>query len=233
MLAFIVFLFMLTFIVALAGYIGWKAMKAPISAEPTFPFETQPSRDLARAKTMFFDYAAGSRFYMANDGCESEYLGFHVGKEQEAEWRREYISFWVGKLPSEKKEASHRLAAARAYEALPDMISAARTGDQWDQFWCAFEIYELAREQRLNESLNIQMDRKAPSHTIAFGIKTADLVWESIVKGPVIISQKNRARFQQDSRFHPGIYGDKTVEVYLWDYAKTMLARLAESGSMT
>ena len=88
-----------------------------------------------RAKELFLKYN-GNRFYMDREGDGSEYEGYHIPKETEELWAKEFI---FGFLKTELKGRE----ALRAYSTAAELLKRDRMGDRWEQ--CLF--YPLRAKQ--------------------------------------------------------------------------------------
>ena len=78
-----------------------------------------------RAKELFLKYN-GNRFYMDREGEGSEYEGYHIPKETEELWAKEFIS---GFLESEMMGRE----AIRAYSTATELLKSDRADDSWER----------------------------------------------------------------------------------------------------
>jgi hypothetical protein len=70
-------------------------------------------------------------FFIDHDGRDTEYAAYGISKEEEAEWRKEYIALWVSRLSAEDLTAVNRLCDAWAVEALPNLMKHSDEGDDF------------------------------------------------------------------------------------------------------
>ena len=80
---------------------------------------------MERAKELFLKYA-GNRFFMDHDGEGAEYAGYHVSKETEERWAKEYI---LDFLESERRGKE----ALRVYSAVAELLRCDRRDDYWEK----------------------------------------------------------------------------------------------------
>ena len=78
---------------------------------------------IKRAKELFLNYN-GNRFYMDIDGTRQEYDSYHIPRETEDAWRKEYLS----QFPEQKKFGK---AVLRAYSKAADFLKSDMTEDCW------------------------------------------------------------------------------------------------------
>ncbi len=84
----------------------------------------------AVARKLFFDYDCRT-FHIAREGFWEVYQQCQISPAQEAEWHREFIAFWVGRLSVDDLEPLAHLERADAVEALPALIRIADRGDSY------------------------------------------------------------------------------------------------------
>jgi hypothetical protein len=166
-----------------------------------------------KAKKIFFDYACNT-FYMAHDGELEEYKKIGVSAAQEAEWRREYISFWVSQLSIDDLTAVNRLGETWAGEALPDLIKMAGQGDGYAKLWYANAIWKLANGASISATMRDQ------------AIKTAINLWQSLVQRPIELSDNHKAEISPNMK----PLDASTPEEYVLNYAKRKLAEAKTKG---
>ncbi len=77
-----------------------------------------------RAKQLFLEYN-GSHFHMDREGDGAEYESYHVSRETESRWAKEYISIFLESDLQGKK-------AFRGYSASCDLIVYIGQGSLWD-----------------------------------------------------------------------------------------------------
>lgn len=78
-----------------------------------------------RAKELFMQYS-GNRFYMDLNGDGQEYDRYHIPKETEEEWRREYLSQFF-----EQKRYGREALLSYAHAA--DFLKSDMTEDYWER----------------------------------------------------------------------------------------------------
>ncbi len=96
-----------------------------------------------RAKELFLKYN-GNRFYMDREGDGSEYEGYHIPKETEELWAKEFI---FGFLKTELKGRE----ALRAYSTAAELLKRDRMGDRWEQ--CLFYPLRAKNGFRIEEDI--------------------------------------------------------------------------------
>ncbi len=78
-----------------------------------------------RAKELFLKYN-GNRFYMDREGDGGEYEGYHISKETEKLWAKEFISrFLTSELMGRE--------ALRAYSTAADLLKSDSSDESWEQ----------------------------------------------------------------------------------------------------
>ncbi len=162
---------------------------------------------------MFFEFACNT-FFMAQDGVLEQYKKFGVSKAREEEWRREYISFWVGQLSTDDLKAVDRLRDAGASEALPSLIRMARKGDSYSKLWYGNAIWALANGASLSGSMREE------------AINAAIAVWQLLVEQAIELSDNHKAQVLP----HLRSLDASTPEEYVLNYAKRQLTAARAKG---
>jgi hypothetical protein len=161
--------------------------------------------DKEQAKKMYYDYDCNfSNMY--RDGVSEEYRKFGVTKEEEIEWRREYVSYWTNQLSQEDFTALGKLEWAWAYEALPILIEMADKGDGYAKLQFANTLFTLGLG---GNCLPIQ--EKA--------LKKAIQLWKSLVHRPIELSDRHKSEVYSNMR----MWGASTPEEYVRMFAKQQL----------
>lgn len=131
---------------------------------------------LEEAKKIFFEYS-GNRLHMAqNDVNFSQY---HIGREQEAEWRNELIAYWRSQLSTEDLTAVRKLIYAEAVEAVPDLFAMVGKGDSYANLRVAEALWALS--YRIKDK-TLQKQTKSTAMQIA----------KSILDRPIQVSESHR-----------------------------------------
>jgi hypothetical protein len=159
------------------------------------------------AKKLFFDFAC-NYYYMRHDGVYEEYKKFNITEEQEKDWRREYIEFWINKLSIEDTFPLRRLIDANAQELIPALVNVSNNGDSYTKYWCAKAI------------LDFSIGRKDfTEHTK----EIVSALLKLLVDGPITISKQNKTKISFSSMLLSGVF---TPEKYIRKYAKLQLNNL-------
>ena len=93
---------------------------------------------LERARQIFLDYQ-GNRFYMDHDGTGAEYESYHVSKETEEAWAKEYIDHFL-------ETRMHGKEALRNYSGGTGMLKKEKQEDEWEK--C---LYYPLRSEHLDD----------------------------------------------------------------------------------
>ena len=193
--------------------------------------------DMENAKKLFFDYACNT-FFMLHDGVWEEYKALRTTPAQEAEWRREYIAFWVGQLSTDDLTAVQKLDDANAGEALADLMKMADQGDDYAKLRYAITIGHLSEKprelcnaikmktsllfwkKRSNCSTIDEKIRSISADEQRQAMKTAAELLESLLHGAIEVSDKHKAEIYP----YMSSLGASTPEEYVLNYAKHKLA---------
>ena len=143
-------------------------------------FPPPSAEDLQKAKKILFDNFCNYSI-MGHEGFLYEYQKFHVSKEQENEWRAEYIAYWVSQLSVDDTTPIGRLEAASAIESLPDLFRLAEIGDSYIKLKVAFAIWSLINVPGVDKDLKKQ------------AIDIAAEIWVSVKStDDIILTERNR-----------------------------------------
>lgn len=159
-----------------------------------------------QAKQMFLEYACNI-FFMAHDGVYEEYKSFGISQEQETDWRREFVSFWVERLSTDDFTAVNQLSNARAFEALPELMQVADTGDDYARLWYANAIYQLA------SGVSVASAMQAQATDMALGL------WQTLTQRPIEISDAHKVQILPNMKWLEA----STPEEYVRNYARRNL----------
>ena len=160
----------------------------------------------AKAKKIFFDYRC-NEFYMAREG--ENFPQYHISEELKAEWRNEFIAYWISKLSVDDLEAVTRLTGAQPIEAIPDLFGIVENGDSYAKLMITGAIESASSKYGIDKNLRKQ--------TLDRVIK----LYESIVGTQIQLSEKHR---KEILAFHPSILGNLTPEEYVLKVAKFVLS---------
>ncbi len=122
----------------------------------------------SKAKALFVEYACNT-FFMSREGRYDAYREFGVSKEQERQWRAEYIQEWVARLGDNDLRPIEQLANTWAWEALPDLLVASTGSYGIRRLWFANAIWDLAERGSVPAGLQHR------------GLAQAVALWESLV----------------------------------------------------
>jgi hypothetical protein len=139
------------------------------------------NENLEKAKRLFFDYHC-NRYFMAHDGADREYDKYGATKEQEVEWRKEYIDCWIARLSTDDFEAVNNLNHAWAVEAMPDLIRICNQAEGYTKLWYANVIWNLATGASLQADIRQQ------------AIEVSINAWESLLDGNFNIPEHFRKK---------------------------------------
>lgn len=164
--------------------------------DETFP----PSAEtLEEAKKIYFEYSCNGLHMAQNDVQFSKY---HISKEQEAEWRNEFIAHWRSQLSTEDLTAVQKLMDAHAVESIPDLIAIVEKGDSYARLRIAEALAAIGYMIK---------DKSMRKQTQATAIKLA----QSILDHPVQVSERHKAEI--------GRLGDSSPEEYIILFAKRVV----------
>ena len=143
-------------------------------------FPPPSAEDLEKAKKIFFDNSC-NHSVIGHEGYLYEYQKFHVSKEQENEWRAEYIVYWISQLSEEDIMPLVKLEFASAVESLPELFELAEKGDSYIKLSVATTIWSLINKPGVDKDL-----KKQATDVVA-------KIWNSIHnKDDVILTVHNR-----------------------------------------
>ena len=147
---------------------------------------------LAEAKKIFFEYSCNGLYMAQNDVHFSKY---RVSKEQEAEWRNEFITYWRSQLSTEDLTAVQKLRDADAVESIPDLIAIVDKGDSYAKLRIA---EALAAIGYMAEDKSLRKQTKATARKIA----------QSILDHPMQVSESHKIEIERlgGSRSNPEEY---------------------------
>lgn len=138
---------------------------------------TPSAEDKEEAKKIFFEYS-GNHLEMARN--EVHFSKYHISREQEAEWRNEFIAYWRSQLSTEDLTAVRKLGELHAVESIPDLLAIVDQGDSYARLWIAEALHTI--------SYWIDKDRSLRKQTRATAIHIA----QSILDRPVQISDRHK-----------------------------------------
>ena len=139
---------------------------------------SEPSeRHFQEAKRIFFEYSC-NHYHMSREGIN--FKKYHISQEQENIWRNEFLTHWKSKLSTDDLEAVHRLEAAYAIEAIPDLLAIAEKGDSYAKLWIAHAIWSVSFRNGTDASVRNQARA------------TAMTILRSIIEGRVQLSEHHR-----------------------------------------
>ena len=146
---------------------------------------------LAEAKKIFFEYSCNGLYMAQNDVHFSKYL---VSKEQEAEWRNEFITYWRSQLSTEDLTAVQKLRDADAVESIPDLIAIVDKGDS----------YAKLRIAEALAAIGYMTEKSLRKQTKAIARKIA----QSILDHPMQVSESHKIEIERlgGSRSNPEEY---------------------------
>lgn len=152
---------------------------------------------------------------MQRDGASSDYRQLGGSPEHEPQWRAEYIQKNLQLAQTDLAQAMQFLSHAEAGEALPEILKLQHYSDDYDKFWYAFYLYELARTS------------SAPTSERKNAQQQAVNLWNLIVSKPAQVTPENRPKIQQ---YAIEALKVKTAEEYLVAYSHRKLAEAMEQG---
>lgn len=175
------------------------------------------ANEKTKAKKIFFDFAC-NHFYMQRDGVEEEYERFGITSKEEAEWRKEYIEFWVERLSVDDLQPVNRITEASAGEALPDLLKMADKGDSYAKLRYSNAIWQLAMGADISLALKNQT------------AKMSVRLWQSIVEEPFQLTEKHQEEISALLNKYKSLTNASTPQEYILNYAKSKLAEAREKG---
>ena len=101
------------------------------------------SPDLEKAKRIYFDCCC-NLMYLQRDGLAWGYYDFKISKDQEQEWRQEFIQHWLGELQKGNIKAVLKLENAGAYEYAQQYYAMRNNGDYDLKYNIAQMLFNLA-----------------------------------------------------------------------------------------
>lgn len=162
--------------------------------------------ELEKAKRLFLDHEC-SHYQMGHEGMYNEYKRYRISKDQEKEWKNEFIAYWTSRLSVDDLTAVNKLKAAGAHEALPHLFDLAEKGDSYVKLWTADTIRSLATGSDIDARLKKQ------------AIHTARGLLDSIIEGRVTLSEKNNKKISNYPIMMKSLNAS-TPEEYVMNFAK-------------
>lgn len=164
--------------------------------------------ECARAKEIYFKYCCNSFFLHREDDAE-EYESYKASREQERQWREEFVEIWKTRLRGEAfLQALFCLRTASAGKALPEILAAAGdAADGYAKLKFADAIWELASSLEAAPPLRERAARKASE------------LWRELLEQPFDISDTHRRIIAHSL----AAFGAATEEEYVKKYARNML----------
>jgi hypothetical protein len=160
--------------------------------------------DKEKARQIFFDNSC-RHFFIYDAGKGDEYNKLGATREDEKEWRQEYIQHWTGKLSVIDLEAVDRLRSAIAAEAIPSLIEISDQGDSFEKLSFANALCDL--------SGGGYMPFWVLNPVNARGLKKAIHLWQAILANPL--------RFDVARSFpSTNVWKASTVEEYVLSFAR-------------
>jgi hypothetical protein len=160
-----------------------KAQKEQIS--------TPSAEDKEEAKKIFFEYS-GNHLEMARN--EVHFSKYGISREQEAEWRNEFIAYWRSQLSTEDLTAVRKLWEIHAVESIPDLLTLVDQGDSYARLRIAEALHII--------SYWIDKDRSLRKQTRATAIHIA----QSILDRPVQVSESHKRELEHLGASDPEEY---------------------------
>jgi hypothetical protein len=151
------------------------------------------------AKKIFFEYS-GNHLEMARN--EVNFSKYQISREQEAEWRNEFIAYWRSQLSTEDLTAVQKLGEIYAVESIPDLLAIVDQGDSYTRLRIAEALHVI--------SYWIDKDRGLRKQTRAAAIRIA----QSILDNPVQVSERHKSEIAR--------LGDPNPEDYIITFAKSI-----------
>lgn len=169
---------------------------------------TSSAEDNEEAKKIFFAYSCNHVEMARNDVYFSKY---HISKEQEAEWRNEFITYWRSQLSTEDLTAVQKLEEAHAVESIPDLIAMVDKGDSYANLRIAQALLSLGDWLGRDETQRTQ--------TRAAALKTV----QSILDHPVQLSDRHKSDIERLGDFDPENYVITFAKLAKGEYATLKL----------
>lgn len=154
---------------------------------------------LAEAKKIFFEWSCNGLYMAQND---VNFRQYHISKEQEAEWRNEFITYWSSQLSTEDLTAIQKLRDAEAVEAIPDLLAFVDKGDSYARLRVAEALWALSYWVR---------DKSLRKQTKATAMKMA----QSILDHPIQVSESHKTEIAR--------LGGTSPESYITVFAKSVV----------
>lgn len=154
---------------------------------------------LEKAKKIFFEYSCNGLHMAQNDVHFSQY---GISREQEEEWRNEFIASWRSRLSTEDLTAVQKLREAQAEESIPDLIAMVDQGDSYAQLRIAEALAAIGYLAR-----NRDLRKQAQA--------TARKVAQSILARPIQVSDRHKSEIQR--------LGGSDPEKYIVVFAKNVV----------
>lgn len=166
-----------------------------------------------RAKELFLQYN-GNRYYMALNGEEQEYDGYHVSKATEEMWRREYLTQFF-------EQKRYGREALGAYATTADFLKSA--GD--DETWIKFLYYPITSDWLDDVTIlfMLRFSFQSVEHRAKKGKLPADAVkaYVQILDG-YLARVQNRAEDGTLTRATDYTMQEFADPVYVTDYVKNL-----------
>ena len=154
---------------------------------------------LEEAKKIFFEYSCNGLYMAQNDVHFSKY---HISKEQEAQWRNEFVTYWRSQLSTEDLTAVQKLRDAHAVESIPDLLAIVDKGDSYAKLRIA---EALAAIGYMVKDKSLRKQTQATAITIA----------QSILDHPVQVSESHKIEIER--------LGSSNPEEYIITFAKNVV----------
>jgi nucleotide-binding universal stress UspA family protein len=154
---------------------------------------------LEEAKKIFIKYSCNGLYMAQNDVHFSQY---HISKEQEGEWRNEFITYWRSQLSTEDLTAIQKLRDAQAVESIPDLLAMVDQGDSYAQLRVAEALAAIGYMSK---------DKSLRKQTQATAIKIA----QSLLDHPVQVSERHKIEIER--------LGGSDPEEYIILFAKNVV----------
>ncbi len=158
---------------------------------------TSSAEDKAEAKKIFFEYACNHSYMYRAD---IDFKKYRISKEQEAEWRNEFIAYWRSRLSTEDLTAARKLWEASATESIPDLLALVDQGDSYAKLRIAEALLFLGNEWGV--------DRTVRKQTRAIARQTL----QSVLENPAQVSESHKIEIER--------LGGSDPEEYIITFAK-------------
>ena len=155
---------------------------------------------LEEAKKIFFQYSGNHTTMAQHDVHFSKY---RISKEQEVEWRKDFITYWESQLSTEDLTAIQKLGEIHAVESIPDLLALVDKGDSYAKLRIAQALGAI--------SYWIDNDKSLRKQTQATAIKIA----KSLLDHPVQVSERHKTEIER--------LGDSNPEEYIIAFAKNIV----------